>query len=192
MTRSVPPWRGERFDASPLSRMASIPYRFLPAAVTVAALVAAARPAALGAQRVDSLPSGARVRIVLRPASRGVVDATYLRADSAGLAVTPGRGAAATYAWQDVRRVERHAERLTAGEAFGRGAQRGARVGAYLSAAALAVAAYSDLRRPCHCQLTTTAAVGAVGVFYTGLFAVTGGALGLGHRDRWVPVRLRP
>jgi len=194
MTGSVPSLATASAATPPrrLPRVASTRHRLLSAAVTVATLVTVAGPALLGAQRIDSLPAGARVRVVLRPAGRGVVAATYLRADSAGLVVAPAGGAAATYAWHDVRRVERHAERLTAGEAFGRGAQRGARIGAYLSAAALVVAVYSDVRRPCHCGLSTTAAVATVGTLYTGLFALAGGALGLGQRDRWVPVQLRP
>jgi hypothetical protein len=153
-------------------------------------LASSGAPGELGAQRADTLTAGARIRI--HTGRRNAHEATYVRADSGGLVAVVHPGTPATHAWAGVRRVERYAGPLSPGEAFGRGARRGAVVGGVLTVAAVAVAAYSDLRRPCDCGISTTAVVASVGSLYAGVFAGVGGLVGLAYRDRWQPVRVGP
>lgn len=153
----------------------------------VASLTAACDVAA---QRADSLPIGARVRVHRHDAPPRIVSGVLLGVDSTGLTLAAAHGAPPrTVAAADVARLERHAGRRPTAAAFGRGAARGALVGLALSAVLLGAALVDEQRNPCgDCFINAPVAAGIVAVPLTAGSTLIGGVIGLGRRDRWVRV----
>lgn len=156
---------------------------------TLLALCAVATP--VRAQRADSLPVGARVRVHRRSPPPTVVG-ILVRADGTSLTLAiPETGTEQVVPRREVARLERHVGRLAEGDAFRRGAQRGAFVGALVGGVATYTALLVERRRPCQdCMINAPMAVGAISVVFLGLSTLVGGAAGAAHPDRWEPVPL--
>lgn len=154
----------------------------------VAALAALAAP--LHAQRTGALTAGARVRVVV-DSSRGRTVGTLTGVDDAGLALRRTATDSAFFVPYDaVRTLEVSTRQRSGGEAFRRGALPGLLIGLGASFVATGLAYQAD--RKCNdCFFPITPVVGALGVVFTGLTTVVGGAIGLAsQRDVWERVRL--
>lgn len=139
----------------------------------------------LAAQRLDSLVSGARVRVTRQAPARSVVG-TVLHADSVELVVAPKRGGSTlTMRISEVQRVEVSLGSRPRAAAFRHGAGVGFLVGAGVGAVATSLAIRSDRRSKCDCMISGTAVVGVLSVAFTGVTTLLGGALGVAGRERW-------
>lgn len=144
------------------------------------------------AQRIDVLPAGARVRVYPRVRPPLVVQGTVVRADSGVLTLAVGRRRTTReLAAGDIHRIEQLVGRRSVGSALGRGALRGALVGAGIGVLATGITAVAERRDPCdECFIPMTAAVGAASVAFTMATTAVGGVVGLLRRDRWETVPL--
>jgi hypothetical protein len=141
------------------------------------------------AQRADSLPVGARVRVHRQGVPQRVVSGLLLRSDSTGLTLAAANSAPPwSIAATEVVRLERHAGRRSAAGAFGRGAGRGALVGLALSAVLLGAVLVEEQRNPSDSFISAPVAAGIVAVPLTAGSILIGGVIGLGRRDRWTRV----
>ena len=139
----------------------------------------------LQAQTLDSLPAGARLRVVRHLPLRPVVG-TLIRADSVSLMLMPERdGPLLTVSLADLRRVDVSRGQRSRGEAFGQGAGVGALIGAGLGLVATGIAIRSDLRSDCDCMIPASAIVGTMSILFTGATTVVGGLIGVAGRERW-------
>ncbi len=151
------------------------------AAVLVLALVVAAP---IGAQSLDSLPLGARVRIARYTPPRMLVG-TFIRADSLSLVIMPDRGPSTmTMSRSELRRVDIGSGQRPTGEAFGRGATRGALIGVGVGLVATGLAIRADL--DCRdCMIPITLFVVPASVVFAGATTLVGGVIGVAGREQW-------
>src|SRR5688572_7199920 len=168
----------------PSSRSAVVMHHASPlAAAFVALAFVVASP--LRAQTLDSLPEGARLR-VLRHAPLRPVIGTLVRADSVSLmVVTERRGARLTIPRSDLRRIDVSGGQRSTGEAFRRGAKVGAIIGAGIGLVATGIALHADYTSGCDCMIPGSAIVGTMSVLFTGATTIAGGLIGLAGREQW-------
>jgi hypothetical protein len=148
----------------------------------LAAAIASAAPAS--AQRADSLPIGARVRVHFRHPPPAAYDGVLVALDSFSLTLTTPDGSSQIAPLDEIARLEQYVGRLSRGMAFRRGARTGALIGLGTSAFLLVVAAMN----PCEgeCLMAPTAAAAVVAVPVTALTTAIGGMIGSRHRDLWI------
>ena len=155
-------------------------------AARLAALLAVALvvPGPLGAQPLDSLAAGARVRVI-RHIPPPMVVGTVVRADSLGLVIARDREPSMmTMSWSDLRRVDVSRGRRPTGEAFARGAKTGALIGVGLGLVATGLAIRAD--RECNdCMIPVTVIIVPVSVAFAGATTLVGGMIGVAGRERW-------
>jgi hypothetical protein len=138
----------------------------------------------LGAQSLDSLAAGARVRVARYVPSRMVVG-TFVRADSLSLVIMPNRGPSTmTMSRSDLRRVEISCGRRPTDEAFVRGARTGALIGVGLGLVATGLAIRAD-RECTDCMFPATVIVVPLSVAFAGATTLVGGMIGVASREQW-------
>lgn len=148
----------------------------------------------VAAQHIDSLPIGARVRVVRVAPVYTAVTGSVVSRDSVGALVLNNEadGFEVRIERNEIRRVLLAGDRRTAGQAFGRGALRGALAGGAVAAVLLTAGVLSDARRPCSdCWISNTAGAAIVSVPIIVVTPLIGGLVGLGFRDRWHEVDVR-
>lgn len=188
----------ERRVAQLGTTMPRLPFSFMPrrriltSAFVVGAVVCALP---LAAQRVDSLTVGAKIRVQRAAPVWTVVRGTYVTRDSVSFVLdeSTGSGVRTSIPMLDVQSVEMSVSQRTSGEAFGRGASRGALVGIGASAILMTLATISDARDGnSDTWISGRALAGVFSVLLTGVTTLVGGGIGLADRDTWSPVPFRP
>lgn len=153
-------------------------------ALGLAATIASAAPAS--AQRTDSLPIGARVRVhFLHPPPAGF-DGVLVAVDSFSLTLTTSDGSPQVAPLDEIARLERYSGRLSGGTAFGRGARTGALIGLGTSAFLMVVASMNPCEGECLMPPKTAAAL--VSIPLIALTTAMGGIIGSQRRELWVPL----
>lgn len=170
------------------------PVRLLSRCLAAGTLLGVAVPAL--AQRADSLPVGARVRARLVYPPPGHVVGTLVGRDSATLTIAvAGERQPVVLRHDEVADLQRSIARLTAEEAFARGARRGALVGLGVSAVLVGFGLYTDYRAvnsASGVMASATLLTGAAGAAITATTTLIGGAIGRADPDRWTRVPLAP
>ncbi len=151
-------------------------------------------PALLGAQRVDSLTAGARIRVQRVAPAWTSVRGTYVSRDSLSFVLDPQdrSGVLDSIPMPEVAAVEISVLHRTAGQAFGRGAARGALAGIGVGAVLMTLATIADAREDGDSYIPARAVAGVFAVLLTGVTTLVGGAIGSTLRDEWKPVSFRP
>lgn len=149
------------------------------AAVVIVLGLVAAGP--LEAQRLDSLPVGARLRVL---ATQHAVRGTLIRADSTGLLLAPADGGPSVFApVAELRRVDVSEGSPPAWGAFQRGAGIGFLVGAGIGVVATALASQSHDGDAI--IIPTQDLVRLLSIGFTGVTTLGGGLIGVASRERW-------
>lgn len=149
----------------------------------------------LSAQRVQSLTTGAKVRVQRAAPEWTIVPGTYVTRDSASFVIDEYYfpGARISIPMRDVISVDMVVRERSSGEAFRVGAGRGALVGLGASAVLVTLAAISEARNGSGDSfISGRALAAALSVVLTGATTLIGGAIGSAHRDVWKPVPFRP
>ena len=155
-------------------------------AVQLATFLALALFAAppLGAQPLDSLAAGARVRVA-RYAPPPRVVGTVVRSDSLTLVIVPDRGPSTMImSWSDLEQVDISRGQRPTGEAFARGAKAGALIGVGLGLVATGLAVRED-RECSDSMIPITLIVAPLSVAFAGVTTLAGGMVGVAARERW-------
>ena len=161
------------------------------AVMVVASLCA--RPAL--AQHDAALRAGVTVRVERRIGVPPTVRGSLVARDSFSVVLSalddPSR--LTSIALTDIRRLEVAESRRTAGQAFRRGARRGALVGLGLSAGLMVIGVVDD-RRQNDSWISGKALAAIGGVVVTTFTTITGGLIGLTSRERWqrIPLEAGP
>ena len=186
--RANPAYRAARTVRLAASSVASLGVTLASLALaraTVVMLVLGLAASALPAQRLDTLAAGARIRVTWPTPPRTVVG-TLVRADSAELVLAPDRnGPVLAVPLATVERVYVSRGVRPKAAAFRRGAAIGFVVGATAGTIATSMALRADRRSTCDCMIPATPVVGALGIAFTGVTTLLGGAMGVAGRERW-------
>lgn len=162
---------------------------------TTLLLVALLAASSAGAQRIDALRVGVGLRIERLNGIPPTVRGDFVSRDESGLTFSDADDANqyTRILYSDIRRLEYTSGQRTAGQAFQRGATRGAIVGLGLAAGLLVIGAVADRRCTDYCLPGLgLAAVG--GALVTAVTTLTAGMIGLGFRERWehIPLPRQP
>ena len=178
--------------------MPLLPFSFMPrrriltSAFVVGAVVCALP---LVAQRADSLTVGAKIRVQRAAPVWTMVRGTYVTRDSVSFVLDEGdsSGVRTNIPMIEVKSVEMSVRQRTSGEAFKRGAGRGALVGIGAGAILMTLATIADAREANSDSFISARAVaGVFSVLLTGVTTLVGGGIGLAARDQWREVPFRP
>ncbi len=154
--------------------------------LSLGAAVAIAAAAPASAQRIDSLPIGARVRVQFRHPPPSAYDGVLVAADSLSLTLRASDGSPQVAPFDEIARLEQYAGPISARMGFRRGARTGALIGLGTSAFLMVVASMN----PCEgeCLMSPTAAAAIVSIPLIGLTTAVGGIIGSQRRELWVPL----
>jgi hypothetical protein len=134
------------------------------------------------AQRLDSLPSGSRVR-VWRTSAPGRITGILERSDSGGLVFSSRWRPTARYPYADIRAIAvGHREARPGGAA--RGARRGLMFGAAVGVVATGITAVYESNRPDSFGFGTVI-VGLQSIAFMGVTTAVGAIIGATDRTRW-------
>jgi hypothetical protein len=175
----------------PLRPFSFMPRRRIVTSAFVVGAVVCALP--LVAQRADSLTVGAKIRVQRAAPVWTMVRGTYVTRDSVSFVLdeSDGSGVRTNIPMIEVKSVEMSVRQRTSGEAFKRGAGRGALVGIGVGAILMTLATISDARDN-DSYIPARAVASVFSVLLTGVTTLVGGGIGLAARDQWREVPFRP
>ena len=138
----------------------------------------------VAAQRADSLPIGARVRVQFRHPPPASYDGTLVAVDSLSLTLTASNGMPQVAPFDEITRLEQYVGPISGGMGFSRGARTGMWVGIGTTAF---LVVYGFMCGEA-CLVRTPEGAAAVGIPLTGFTTLIGGIIGSQRRELWVPL----
>ena len=148
----------------------------------VAVGIAAAAPAS--AQRADSSPIGARVRVHFLHPPPATYDGVLVAADSFSLTLKTSDGSPKIAPLDEIARLEQYVGQLSGGMGF----SRGARTGMFVGIGTTAFLVVYGIMCGEACLVSTPAGAAAVGIPLTAFTTAMGGIIGSQRRQLWVPL----